>query len=76
MVWVVPQAGLPGAPATAVLRAAVQRTLELRIAAVRVDARLLRRNSTGHLIAPRDARGVGRCGIRPGERAGRVRAVG
>jgi hypothetical protein len=76
MVRVVPQAGLPGSAAAAVLRAAVQRTPELRIAAVRVDARLLRRISTGQLIAPRDARGVVRSGIRPGERAGRVPAVG
>ena len=76
MVWVVPRAGLPGAAAAAVLRAAVQWAPELRIAAVRVDAVLLRRISTGQLIAPRDARGVLLPGIRPGERAGRVPAVG
>jgi MFS family permease len=77
MAPVVPQAGLPGSAAAAVLRAALQQTMpELRIAAVRVDAVLLRRISTGQLIAPRDARGVLRSGIRPGDRAGRVRAVG
>jgi hypothetical protein len=77
MARVVLQAGLPGAAAAAVLRVAVQRTMpELRIAEVRVDARLLRRISTGQLIAPRDARGVLRSGVRPEVRAGRVRAVG
>jgi hypothetical protein len=77
MVRVVPQTGLPGAAAAAVLREAVQRTVpELRIAADRVDTVLLRRISTGRLIGPRDAKGVLRFGNRPGDRAGRVRAVG
>lgn len=77
MVRVVPQTGLPGAAAAVVQRAAVQRTMpELRIAADRVDAVLLRRISAGQLIAPRDAKGVLRLGNRPGDRAGRVRAVG
>jgi hypothetical protein len=77
MARIVPQAGLPGAAAAAVLCAAVQRIVsELRIVAVPVDAVLLGRISTGQLTAPRDARGMLRSGIRPRDGAGRVRAAG